>query len=80
MYRGMLLLDHPLSTSWKNLYVDQFDDFFFLVLVMKRFDCLEERSASLPDRADKSIGKVLAKFSDYVSAKFDCPRIVKNGK
>ncbi|KAJ7371750.1 hypothetical protein OS493_023088 [Desmophyllum pertusum] len=61
-----------------NSTVDFFNATDGLVLVMKRFDCLEERSASLPDRADKSIGKALTKFSDYVSAKFDCPRIVKN--
>jgi len=47
---------------------------------MKKFDCLEVTSAAIPDRSDKDTGQVLAKFTDYVSAKFDCPRILKNGK
>ena len=47
---------------------------------MKKFDCLEVRSAAIPDRSDKDTGQALRKFTDYVSVKFDCPRIVKNGK
>ena len=47
---------------------------------MKKFDCLEKRSAAIPDRSDEDTGSALAKFTDYVSAKFDCPRIVINGK
>ena len=55
-------------------------NFLSLVLVMKKFDCLDKRSAAIPDRSDKVIGSALDKFTDYVSAKFDCPRIVINGK
>ena len=46
---------------------------------MKKFDCLEVRSAAIPDRSVKDTGQALTKFTDYVSAKFDCPRKVKNG-
>ena len=54
--------------------------FSSLVLAMKKFDCLEVRSAAIPDRSDKGTGQALTKFTDYVSVKFDCPRIVINGK
>lgn len=46
---------------------------------MEKFDCLQDRSAALPDRSDKEIGETLAKFTDYVSLKLNCPRIIKNG-
>lgn len=49
-----------------------------LVLTMEKFDCLQDRSAALPDRSDKEIGETLAKFTDYVSLKLNCPRIIKN--
>lgn len=51
-----------------------------LVLAMKKIHCLEVRSAAIPDRSDKGSGQALTKFTDYVSVKFDCPRIVKSGK
>ncbi len=47
---------------------------------MKKFDCITQRKAAIPDRSDESTGQALERFTDYVSAKFDCPRIVKNGK
>ncbi|XP_078371203.1 uncharacterized protein LOC144654853 isoform X2 [Oculina patagonica] len=48
------------------------------VLVMKKFDCITQRKVAIPDRSDESTGEALEKFTDYVSARFDCPRIVKN--
>lgn len=79
-----LLLTPLVSTTcistWENSFLIHSYYFLFLVLIMKKFDCVKERKAAIPDRSDESTGEALAKFTDYVSAKFDCPRIVKNGK
>ncbi|XP_022794014.1 uncharacterized protein LOC111332821 [Stylophora pistillata] len=48
------------------------------VLVIEKLDCHKERSTAIPDRSDKETSRTLAKFSDYVTLKFDCPWIVIN--
>lgn len=71
------------SVNYMHFYLGEFIPYYyflFLVLIMKKFDCVKERKVAIPDRSDESTGEALAKFTDYVSAKFDCPRIVKNGK
>ena len=56
-----------------------FFSIFLLVLILKKFDCLGER-ADIPDRSNKTTREDLEKVTDYVTLKFDCPRIVINGK
>ena len=46
---------------------------------MRKYYCLEEREAVLPDRSNKSRRKELGKVTDTVALKFDCPRIISNG-
>ena len=52
---------------------------FPLVIIMRKYYCLEEREAVLPDRSNKSRRKELGKVTDTVALKFDCPRIISNG-
>ena len=47
---------------------------------MKKFDCIEDRTADIPDRSNKSTRQELDKVKDYVAMTFACPRIVINGK
>ena len=47
---------------------------------MKKFDCIKDRVADIPDRTNKSTRQDLKKVKDYVALKFDCPRIEINGK
>lgn len=54
--------------------------YLILVMAMKKFDCLKDREAVIPDHSNKSTRKDLGKITDYVSLKFDCPMIVINGK
>ena len=49
------------------------------MLVLKKFDCLGQ-GAAIPDHSDKTTREDLEKITDYVTLKFDCPRIVINGK
>ena len=53
--------------------------FFPLVIIMRKYYCLEEREAVLPDRSNKSRRKELGKVADTVALKFDCPRIINDG-
>ena len=46
---------------------------------MRKYYCVEEREAVLPDRSSKSARKALGKVTDTVALKFDCPRTIING-
>ncbi|XP_044176930.1 uncharacterized protein LOC114955381 isoform X1 [Acropora millepora] len=58
--------------------VDYFNVTESLVITMRKYYCLEEREAVLPDRSNKSRRKELGKVTDTVALKFDCPRIISN--
>lgn len=62
-----------------NATIDYINITDSLVLVMKKFDCIEDRTADIPDRSNKSARQELDKVKDYVAMTFACPRIVING-
>jgi len=77
MTSGWNLLFRYNASIYKET-VDYFNVTESLVIIMRKYYCLEEREAVLPDRFNKSRRKELGKVTDTVALKFDCPRIINN--
>ncbi|CAH3196375.1 unnamed protein product, partial [Porites evermanni] len=77
------ITEKGVALLWKynesgNATIDYFNITDSLVISLKKFDCVQERAADIPDRSNRSTRKDLQKVNDFVEMKFDCPLIVIN--
>ncbi|XP_068702491.1 adhesion G protein-coupled receptor B3-like isoform X2 [Montipora foliosa] len=61
-----------------NPTVNYFNVTDSLVIIMKKFNCIGERKAVIPDRSSKATRKDLGKVTDFVELKFNCSKIEIN--
>lgn len=77
MEAGKTLLCKYNKTDF-NATVDYLNVTDSLVIIVKKFNCIEERKAVIPDRSSKATRKALGKVTDFVELKFKCSKIEIN--